>query len=111
MMESRVTDFQNHLDWLLTGAKQLPTLPVLIVQVQRALANEMTGLRELSTIIERDPSLAARLLRAANSAAFARGHPVTSIGAAIGRLGMSHVRSLCLAVGVVRAFGDSHRRL
>jgi putative nucleotidyltransferase with HDIG domain len=111
MMERRVADFQNDLEWLLSGAKQLPTLPVLMIQVQKALGNELTGLRELSAIIEHDPSLAARLLRAANSAAFARGHPVTSIGAAIGRLGMSHVRSLCLAVGVVRAFGDSHRRL
>src|SRR5262245_25926275 len=110
-METRVADFRNNLHGLLSGGSQLPTLPVLVLQVQRALANEMTGLRELSTIIERDPALASRLLRAANSAAFAHGEPVTTIGAAVSRLGMSHVRSLCLAVGVVRAFGDAHRRL
>ena len=36
---------------------------------------------------------------------------MTNIGAAVGRLGMGHVRSLCLAVGVVRAFGESSQRL
>jgi putative nucleotidyltransferase with HDIG domain len=111
MMDARGADFRHNLEGLMTAGRQLPTLPVLMIQVQKALANEMTGLRELSAIIERDPALAARLLRAANSAAFSRGEPVTSIGAAVGRLGLSHVRSLCLAVGVVRAFGDSHHRL
>src|SRR5688572_22322572 len=110
-MEAHVTDFQKNLENLLTGGRELPTLPVMMLQVQKALANEMTGLRELAAIIERDPALASRLLRVANSAAFTRGEPVTSIGTAVGRLGLGHVRSLCLAVGVVRAFGDAHRRL
>lgn len=110
-MKARTTDFRTSLDDLLKSGKQLPTLPVLMIQVQKALANEMSGLRDIGHIIERDPALTARVLRVANSAAFSRGDPVTSIGAAVGRLGMGHVRSLCLAVGVVRAFGDASRRL
>lgn len=110
-METRVTEFRANLEALLASGKQLPTLPVLVVQVQRALANEMSGLRDIGEIIERDPALTARLLRVANSVMFSRGDPVNSIGVAVGRLGMGHVRSLCLAVGVVRAFGDSGQRL
>ena len=105
------TEFGPSLEALLKSGQQLPTLPVLVIQVQRALANEMSGLRDIGQIIERDPALTARLLRVANSAAFSRGDPVTNIGAAVGRLGMGHVRSLCLAVGVVRAFGESSQRL
>ena len=104
-------EFGPSLERLLASGKQLPTLPVLVLQVQKALANEMSGLRDIGQIIERDPALTARVLRVANSAAFARGNVLTNIGAAIGRLGMGHVRSLCLAVGVVRAFGDASRRL
>ncbi len=104
-------EFRPALEALLASGKQLPTLPVLVVQVQRAIGNEMSGLRDIGLIVERDPALTARLLRVANSAAFSRGDPVTSVGAAIGRLGMGHVRSLCLAVGVVRAFGDASQRL
>jgi putative nucleotidyltransferase with HDIG domain len=110
-MKARSTDFRTDLDDLLKSGEQLPTLPVLVIQVQKALANELSGLRDIGHIIERDPALTARVLRVANSAAFSRGDPVTSIGAAVGRLGMGHVRSLCLAVGVVRAFGDASRRL
>ncbi len=104
-------EFRPALEALLASGKQLPTLPVLVVQVQRAIANEMSGVRDIGQIIERDPALTARLLRVANSAAFARGDPVTSVGSAIGRLGMGHVRSLCLAVGIVRAFGTASQRL
>lgn len=106
-MEVRVTEFAARLERLFTSGKQLPTLPTLIIQVQRALANEMSGLRDIGLVIERDPALTARVLRVANSAAFSRGDPVTTVGAAVGRLGMGHVRSLCLTVGVVRAFGGS----
>jgi len=104
-------DFRASLDALIEGGRQLPTLPVLVLQVQRALANDRSGPRDIAHLIERDPVLAARVLRLANSAAFSRGDPITTIGAAVGRLGMNHVRSLCLAVGVVRAFGNSYRRL
>lgn len=110
-MSTEKTEFRPALEALLASGKQLPTLPVLVLQVQRAIADEQSGLRDIGRIIERDPALTARLLRVANSAAFARGEPVTSVGTAIGRLGMGHVRSLCLAVGVVRAFGVAGQRL
>ncbi len=111
VVEAPVTEFETRLESLLQSGRQLPTLPVLIVQVQRAVANEMSGLRDIGAIIERDPALTARVLRVSNSALFTRGDPVTTIGAAVARLGMGHVRSLCLAVGVVRAFGSSQQRL
>ncbi len=105
------TDMSDHLTFpdrlaqVFGRKEQLPTLPALLVQVQQALANEMGGLQELARVIERDPPLAARMLRVANSAAFSSGAEVTTITAAVARLGMKHVRSLVMAVGVVRAFG------
>jgi HD-like signal output (HDOD) protein len=110
-METGVTDFGARLEKLISSGRHLPTLPSLVLQVQRALANEMSGLRDIGLVIERDPALSTRVLRVANSAAFSRGDPITTIGAAVGRLGMGHVRSLCFAVGLVRAFGDGRRRL
>ncbi|MHB1329560.1 MAG: HDOD domain-containing protein [Gemmatimonadales bacterium] len=100
-----MTTFPTRLEGLFTSGKQLPTLPSLVLEVQRALANEMSGLRDIGSIIERDPALTARVLRVANSVAFSRGDPVTTVRAAIGRLGLANVRALCLTVGVVRAFG------
>ena len=111
LVDAPLTEFETRLEAVLQSGKQLPTLPVLIVQVQKAVASEMSGLRDIGFIIERDPALTARVLRVANSALFTRGDPVTTIGAAVARLGMAQVRSLCLAVGVVRAFGNAQTRL
>ncbi len=106
-MRGSVTTFPTRLEGLFTSGKQLPTLPSLVLEVQRALANEMSGLRDIGSIIERDPALTARVLRVANSAAFARGEAVTTVRAAIGQLGLANVRALCLTVGIVRAFGQN----
>jgi putative nucleotidyltransferase with HDIG domain len=110
-VEIELTEFERKLDSLLQSGKQLPTLPILVMQVQKAVNNEMSGLRDIGLIIERDPALTSRVLRVANSALYTRGDAVTTIGAAVARLGMAQVRSLCLTVGVVRAFGDTQRRL
>jgi HD-like signal output (HDOD) protein len=113
-MTEPATRFAQALQARLESSSQLPTLPVLLAQVERALANEMTGVHALGQIIERDPALATKLLKVANSALFTRGDPITTIGAAVTRLGLRQVRSVCLAVGVVRAFGTArtldHRR-
>ncbi len=106
-MRGSVTTFPTRLEGLFTSGKQLPTLPSLVLEVQRALANEMSGLRDIGAIIERDPALTARVLRVANSTAFSRGDAVTTVRDAIGRLGIANVRALCLTVGIVRAFGQN----
>lgn len=106
-MRGPVTTFPTRLEGLFTSGKQLPTLPSLVLEVQRALANEMSGLRDIGSIIERDPALTARVLRVANSAAFSRGEPITTVRTAIGQLGIANVRALCLTVGIVRAFGQN----
>jgi putative nucleotidyltransferase with HDIG domain len=106
-----VTSFEANLEVLMASGQQLPSLPTMLIQVQRAMANENGGLADLGRLIEQDPALTTRLLRMANSAFFNRGDQVTSITAALNRLGMVNVRSLCIAVGVIKAFGDSQHAL
>ncbi len=90
---------------LLARGKDLPTLPTVVFQLHKALDNEMVSDREVAAIIERDPALTGRLLRAANSAAFARGDRIASVQACISRLGVNQVRAICIVLAVVRAFG------
>lgn len=103
--------FTAGLHALLKSGEQLPTLPTVVFQLQRVLDDERSTAGDVAGVIERDPAMTARLLRAANSAAMSRGQPVASVTAAIQRLGVSQVRALCVALAVVQAFGSRERGL
>lgn len=100
-----MTSFLLGLQQLLRSDSNLPTLPIIVFQLHRVLDNELVTTREIVDLIERDPALAARTLRAANSAFLSRGGDrIGSIEAAVGRLGVNHIRSMCIVLAVVRAF-------
>jgi HD-like signal output (HDOD) protein len=96
----------NGMRDLLAKGENLPTLPTVVFQLHHVLDNENAGARDVANIIERDPALTARLLRAANSAAFARpgGDRVGSVSMAVSRLGVNQVRAVCIVLAVVKAF-------
>ncbi len=96
---------------LVARGENLPALPTLLLQLHRVLEDEAAGAWHVAEVIERDPALTVRLLRAANSAAFSRGAAVTSVSAAVSRLGRSQVRTICLVHAVAEAFGAQRGRL
>lgn len=98
--------FIERLRDLLESGQNLPTLPEVVLLLHAAIDDEMVDVSAVAEIIERDPALTARLLRVANSAYYFRGgDAIGSVPNAVGRLGLGQVRALCLALGVVRAFG------
>lgn len=98
----------NGMRDLLAKGDNLPTLPTVVFQLHRVLDDERSGASDVAGIIERDPALTARLLRAANSAAFARpgGDRVGSVSAAVSRMGVNQVRAVCIVLAVVKAFSS-----
>jgi HD-like signal output (HDOD) protein len=97
----------NGMRNLLARGENLPTLPTVVFQLHQVLDNEMVGAADVAGVIERDPALTARLLRAANSAAFSRGGDrLGSVSAAVARLGVNQVRAVCIVLAVVKAFNS-----
>lgn len=103
---------------LLESGKDLPTLPMFVLQLHRVLDLETAGPNEVARIIERDPALVARLLKVANSAAYNRGGgSIGSVASAVALMGINQVRAICMVLGVVKAFppgpgsGLDHHRL
>ena len=82
------------------GETELPVLPDTAAAVLAACRNDDSGPRQIALALERDPGLAAELLRVANSAAYSAGGSVVSLHQAIGRLGMSAVATITTAVAV-----------
>jgi putative nucleotidyltransferase with HDIG domain len=84
----------------LMAAEQLPSAPEIAQRMLVAVNREDSNATELATLIARDQSLTARLLRLANSAFFAIRTRVTSIGQAVTLLGFTRVRDIALGLSV-----------
>ena len=83
------------------GTINLPSFPDVVIRIRKALADPDAKLTQTVKIIGAEPRLAARLLQAANSAAFNHsGKPVTDLKAAVTRLGYRGVQSFSMAFAV-----------
>jgi HD-like signal output (HDOD) protein/DNA-binding response OmpR family regulator len=89
-------------------AMQMKTLSGVVAQVIAAAASPNGNVTDLAQLISRDSMLSARVLQAANSAAYASGRPVVStIPDAIRKVGCATVRNLAAALGVFDIMPES----
>jgi len=82
----------------------LPTLPSVVTKALEVLKDPDVSFKQVGVIIERDPVLAARLLRSATSAAFSAGTRKVSLPEALTRLGAKAVRSLLVEATAQKVF-------
>jgi putative nucleotidyltransferase with HDIG domain len=86
--------------------ENLPTLPSIVMEVNKMLQDHNTDIRQLSELIERDQSFVSKILRIVNSAFFGLRSKVGNISHAITLLGFSTIRNAVLSVSVINAFSD-----
>jgi HD-like signal output (HDOD) protein len=84
---------------------RVPALSPTATQLLGKLARHHCEVRELTILIERDPLLSAQILTIANSAAFGRSHPISSIQHAIMMIGLGTVRRFALTQSISNLFG------
>jgi HD-like signal output (HDOD) protein len=82
----------------------LPSLPDVAVRLGRAMRDENTNARKLANVIQTDPAITAKLIRAANSPLYAGVTPVDSCPAAIIRLGADTTHKLVLTFALRELF-------
>lgn len=89
----------------LDRVKELPSLPEVIVKLQAVLSDPNSSARDVASVIETDPPMAAKLLKLANSAYYRAGdNEIASIPQAVTRLGLKEISKSCLALAVLRMF-------
>lgn len=86
---------------------KLPSLPNAVIYLERAIRDDSVSLTKLADLLEKDPVLAARLIRVANSAYYRSVEPVESVPAAVTRIGFSATRNLALVL-LGRSFQARH---
>jgi HD-like signal output (HDOD) protein len=85
---------------LLRVAQSFPATPGIMAKLGQLLRDPNASLKDVALQLKHDSSLSARLLRIANSAAFAQSEPVASIEAAAALIGFQDVHRLVGAVAV-----------
>lgn len=85
-------------DELINKAGDLKVLPFVAKKILEIITDENVSTQDLATIIEKDQTIAARVLKIANSALYGLRHEVTSIQQALLLLGFKTIRSLVLSV-------------
>jgi putative nucleotidyltransferase with HDIG domain len=82
----------------------LPALPAIAFKAIELTRSPDISLQEVSTLIEKDPVLAAQILRMCNSAAMATREPCKSISQAVSRLGTKNLRATLLEISARKLF-------
>lgn len=77
--------------------RQLPSPPAIYHELSLALSSDRTSTGDISAIVERDPALAARIIRLVNSSYFGLKRHISNLNEAVTMLGVRTVRGLSLA--------------
>ena len=89
----------------------LPTMPAVALEVQAILDDEEAGMKEVARAMEKDPVLAARVVKMASSAAFASAGKKPTLDAALARLGAKVIKNLLVEVAAQRLFVSRNNRI
>lgn len=89
---------------------ELPTLSVVVPRLLQALEDADVDAGKLAELISRDPSLAAKVLKAANSAYYGFSAQIDSLRHAVPLIGLNMTKSLALSIGVLQALPSVERR-
>lgn len=92
------------VDELVNDRLVLPTLPEVASRVRALTAQEDVSSTKLAAEIGKDPALAVRVLRVANSAAQRGNHKIDNLQQAVTRLGLEYTRLLVNALAMEQLF-------
>ena len=90
---------------LVDGIVTLPTIPVVLAELNDAIANPDSAASDIADIISRDPPTATKVLRLANSAYYGLRSEVTTINHAVTMLGFNIIRNLVLTATAEHSTG------
>lgn len=97
--KDRSETLRRLIDW-----SSFPSPSPLLMQLVDLASEEKATPKDLARIIEQDPGLTTRLIKLANSAAYARRRQVSSISDAVMLMGYNRVRVMALTVSLRDGF-------
>ncbi len=90
----------------ISNIRSMPVLPELYVELRELLNSPKSSLNDVSEIVSKDVSVAAKVLQLVNSAFFGLKHRVESIHHAVTYLGVETLKALILTTEIFNEFSD-----
>jgi len=91
--------------------KEIPTLPLIVLELNKQLKNPKTSVASVARTIEKDQALSSNILKLVNSAFYGFKTKISDIRNAVVLLGYNAVRNAIVSISVIKAFsGDSALR-
>ena len=94
----------------LRATGRLPSPKGVALELLRALQKEDVQTQSIVTLVQSDPALAGRLIRAANACGMGARRPVASVRDAVLLVGLPALRQLALGFSLVEQHGTGHCR-
>ncbi|QQS35498.1 MAG: HDOD domain-containing protein [Ignavibacteriales bacterium] len=91
----------------LESIRNLPSIPIVMLEVSRMLDNPATNASELGKVISTDQGMVAKILTVANSPLYGLPRRVSTIDFAIVVLGFDHIKNIVIALSMMEAFKES----
>ena len=84
--------------------EDLPTLPPILIKVNRLLEDVNTSAKSLSDTIGKDQSMVVKILRLVNSAFYGFRSRISDISNAVVLLGFNTIRNAVISVSIIKSF-------
>jgi diguanylate cyclase (GGDEF)-like protein len=99
----------DSLQQRLQSCRTLPSIPVVVLEVLNLCEREDINIGEITRVLSRDPALAAKVLRMANSAFYGTRSQITTVDRAISIMGINATLSLALGFSLASNLNKSHK--
>lgn len=96
--------FKEKIFDTLNKADDLPTLPGVFMKLSNMLHDDDASAADIAHVMKDDPSLTAKLLKIANSAAFGASRKISSVPTAVARLGFQHTADIVMSLSILNLF-------
>ena len=89
---------------IVTGHISLPTMPDVVIRLQKAFNDENTNAATIQNLLQSDPTISAHLLKIANSALYKGAEEIDNLQQAVVRMGMNVLQSQVMVFAAKQMF-------
>ena len=106
---------KSHLLQRVKSCPNLPSMPAIAVEVLELTKDDSVDVSKIAALVSRDPAMAAKVLKTANSSFYGCSQRVSTLSQAVMILGLNSVKTLVLGFSLVnnlssgKAQGFDHR--